>query len=117
MIKTKEQIKEQVKDILDDNYCKFQGGGEADKHSCYEIAELFEQQTKELQDLLKSSKQDVEELKAQKHKLNHSLDWYIENCEQNIIVFKSKKIETSAMYSDAMKIAYNNVKLLINESL
>ena len=65
MIKTKEQIKEQVKEILDDNYCKFQGGGEADKHSCYDIVELFEQQTKELQSLLKKSNQDLQEFKNQ----------------------------------------------------
>jgi hypothetical protein len=39
----KELIKEQVQEILDKNYCTFQGGNEADIHSCYDIAELFEQ--------------------------------------------------------------------------
>ena len=63
MIKTKEQIKEQVKEILDDNYCKFQGGGEADTHSCYDIAELFEQQFLEKEKEIKRYRNALESIR------------------------------------------------------
>ena len=46
----KEEIKEKVQEILDKNYCTFQGGNEADIHSCYDIAELFEAKNKQLLD-------------------------------------------------------------------
>lgn len=54
----KEFIKEQVQEILDKNHCTFQGGNEANIHSCYDIAELFEKQFLE-------KEKEIIDLKAQ----------------------------------------------------
>ena len=47
---SKEEIKEKVQEIIDNNYSKFMGTNEAEIHSCFEIAELFDQNTKKLID-------------------------------------------------------------------
>ena len=106
---SKEEIKEKVQEIIDNNYSKFMGTNEAEIHSCFEIAELRKtgleaiKIAEDLSYLKKKYETRVEESQAENTKLKAS------KSEANEADILHWTLHNYKPYEDGMNMVWRNI--------